>query len=164
MERKKQILMWALCALFLLVVLVLQDTVLGRMQPFGAPFCLVPVAALCVAMQQGGEKGSLFCLGAGLLLTLSGTSDGGLWIFFLTLAGGFCGWLCATVFHPRLIPTVVLSLLSFTVILAVISLIHIYLEGLPFQTVFRIFRQVASAVPFTPVFHWCAKALGKVGA
>jgi hypothetical protein len=79
------------------------------------------------------------------------------------LAGALCGWLCAAVFHPRLLPTTVLSLLSLTVILAVISLIHIYLEGLHFQTVFRIFRQVASAVPFAPVFYWCAKAVGKVG-
>ena len=163
MARRKQTLMWALYALFFLAVLILQDTVLARLQPFGAPFCIVPVAALCVAMQQGGEKGGIFCLGAGLLLALSGTSDGGLWIFFLVLAGALCGWLCAAVFLPRLLPTTVLCLLSLTVILAVISLIHIYLEGLHFQTVFRIFRQVASAVPFAPVFYWCAKAVGKVG-
>lgn len=156
--------MWALYALFFLCVLLLQDTVLGKFTFFGGAACLAPAAAVCIAVQTGAEKGGLCCLLAGVLLTLSGTSDGGLWILFLTVSGCLCGWLCESVFHPRLIPTVVLSLLCTVVTLSADYLIHMYLEGLPFGGVFFLFRQVLPAVPLTPVFYWCCKAVRKVGA
>lgn len=164
MAKKKNTLMWALYALFFLCAALLQDTVLGKFSFFGAGLCIAPMAAVCVAIQTGAEKGGLFCLAAGLALALSGTSDGGLWLFFLTLTGSFCGWLCATVFHPRLVPTVLLSLLSLILSLTVVYLIHIYLEGLAFRSVFFLFRQVLPAIPFAPVFYWCCKAIRKVGA
>ena len=90
-------------------------------------------------------------------------------VFCLWLAGGaaigcLCGWLCESVFHPRLIPTVVLSLLCTVVTLSADYFIHMYLEGLPFGGVFFLFRQVLPAVPLTPVFYWCCKAVRKVGA
>ncbi len=160
---RRTILMWVLYALFFLVVLLLQDAVFSKYSFWGVRIVLAPLATACVAAHTGTEKGGLFCLLCGLFWALTGASDGGITLFFMTFAGVLCGYLCSAFFHPRVLPVAVLSLLSLAMCLVPASLVRIYLEGLNLRSLAPVGLQVLLAVPAAPLLHWCSKAIRKVG-
>lgn len=160
---RRTVLMWALYALFFLIVLLVQDAVLSKYTVHGARVVLVPVAAACVAVHTDAERGGLFCLLAGLFWTLTGASDGGLMLLCMTFSGAVCGYLCSSFFHPRVLPAVVLSMLGLALCLCVGGLIRMYLEGLSFRSMIPIGTQLLLALPASPVLHWCCKAIRKAG-
>lgn len=72
--------MWALYALLLLAVAVIQGVIFGRARYFGTKLSLIPVAVACIAMHGGAEDGGVFGLAAGLFWCLSGGDGGGVLI------------------------------------------------------------------------------------
>ena len=163
-QKKKILLKWALYALFFLACLLVQDVLLGKYALQGVPFYLAPAAAATVACREGAEKGGLFCLLASLFWAWWGAGDGGLMVLLVTFGGCLCGYLCASVFHVRILPICVLSLGCLAMTLGVQYLIHIYLEGLGFASMGKFFFQLLLALPFCPLFHWVCRSIGKVGA
>ena len=162
-QKKRTILLWALYALFFLLILLLQDVVLGKYSLRGVRLCLIPMAAAAVAVQTGPDKGGLFCLFAGIFWALSGADDGGAMVFFMTFTGTISGYLCVSYFHPRLLPSVLLSVLSLALTLGPVYLAHIYLEGLSLASLGPFGWQMLFSLPFSPVFYWCCKVIRKAG-
>ena len=67
---------WLLYSLVVLVLSVLQDVLLCRLDLWGATTDLVPYAILMVCVLEGAENGSLFCLITALVYLFSGSSPG----------------------------------------------------------------------------------------
>lgn len=67
---------WLLYSLVVLILSVLQDVLLCRLDLWGATTDLVPCAVLMVCVLEGAEHGSLFCLISALIYLFSGSSPG----------------------------------------------------------------------------------------
>ena len=74
--QRLSLLKWLLYSLVLLVLSVLQDVLLCRVDIFGATTDLVPCAIFIVCILEGVEHGSLFCLISALVYLFSGSSPG----------------------------------------------------------------------------------------
>ena len=70
------VLKWLLYSIVVLVLSVLQDVLLCRLDLWGATTDLVPCAVLMVCVLEGAEHGSLFCLISALVYLYSGSSPG----------------------------------------------------------------------------------------
>ena len=83
-KQRRSVLKWALYAVVLLVLSVLQDVMLSRVRLFGATTELVPCAIFLICLLEGAENGSIFALIASLLYLFSGTAAGVYSLVFLT--------------------------------------------------------------------------------
>lgn len=75
-KQRMALLKWALYAVFLLVLSLLQDVVLCRISIFGATTDLFPSAILLICVMQGVETGSVFSLICACLFQFSGSAPG----------------------------------------------------------------------------------------
>lgn len=93
MTRRDQLFKWAVYALGLLPIWVLDAFVLSRYPLFGVTPILLPVAAAAVAVLEGSAGGAGFALWIGLIWTLSYPGVPAAMIFLLTLSGLLVGTL-----------------------------------------------------------------------
>lgn len=163
-EKRKNILMWGLYALFFLIVLLLQDVLLGKFAIAGVRLLLIPMAVACVAVQTGAEKGGAFALAAGVIWALSGAANGGVSLVALTFCGLGCGYLCDAVFHRRLGAAVLLCLMTQIVTLLAVFFVRSYLEAAGLGSLRLMLRQILLSLPLSPLFYWCCREIRKVGA
>ena len=86
LTRKQQfsLLRWFLYALIMLVLSVVQDVILCRMDIFGATTDLVPCGIFLICVILGVESGSVFALIAAAMYQFSGTAPGYHCIFMIT--------------------------------------------------------------------------------
>lgn len=75
---------WALMALLLLVISVLQDVVLCRLRIYDATTDLVPCVIFLIAIIEGSQNGSVFALCAGMFYQFSGSAPGGYTLVLIT--------------------------------------------------------------------------------
>lgn len=75
-QQRVSLLRWALHALVVLVLSLIQDVMLCRMSIFGATTDLVPGAIFTLCMLLGSERGCVFALVAGALFQFSGSGPG----------------------------------------------------------------------------------------
>lgn len=93
-KQRRSILRWALYALVLLVLSVVQDVILCRMSIFGATTDLVPCGIILICVLEGSQKGCIFALIASMLHMFSGGSPGVYSMVFLTVLA-----ICAAIFR-----------------------------------------------------------------
>ena len=82
--QQRNLLKWALYALVLVVLSVLQDVLFSRMRIYGATTELVPCGIFMICLLLGGERGSVFSLVASFLYLFSGSAAGNYCVVFLT--------------------------------------------------------------------------------
>lgn len=75
-KQRRSILRWALYALTLLVLSVLQDVILCRFRLFGATTDLIPPAIFVICLVEGAHSSCIFALVASMLYLFSGTAPG----------------------------------------------------------------------------------------
>lgn len=75
-QQRVSLLRWALHALVVLALSLVQDVMLCRMSIFGATTDLVPGAIFTLCMLLGSERGCVFALVAGALFQFSGSGPG----------------------------------------------------------------------------------------
>ncbi len=75
-KQRLSLLKWTLHALVMLVLSLIQDVILCRMNIFGATTDLVPGAIFVLCMLLGSERGCIFTLVAAALFHFSGASPG----------------------------------------------------------------------------------------
>ena len=85
-----------------LLAMALQGTILSRLSIFGVKLNLLPACIICVALQEGQERGGVFALCASTVLALAGADFGYLSIAVLTFSAVFCAWLCRALFYHTL--------------------------------------------------------------
>lgn len=86
-SQRKTLLKWCLYSAFLLVLSLLQDVILCRMDILGATTDLVPCGIFLICLLEGAESGSVFALVASTLYLFSGTAPGAYCIIFITVLG-----------------------------------------------------------------------------
>ena len=67
---------WLLYSLVVLILSVVQDVMLCKMDIYGSTTDLVPVAIVAICILEGAESGSVFCLCAATVYLFSGTAPG----------------------------------------------------------------------------------------
>ena len=75
-QQRTTLLRWALHALVVLALSLIQDVMLCRMSIFGATTDLVPGAIFTLCVLLGTERGCVFSLAAGALFEFSGSGPG----------------------------------------------------------------------------------------
>ena len=75
-QQQKQCLKWALYALVLIVMSVVQDVVMCRMRFYGGTTDLVPCGIFIICVLEGSQRGCIFALVASFLYLLSGSAPG----------------------------------------------------------------------------------------
>lgn len=90
-KQRLSLLKWLLYGLVLLVLSVVQDVVMSRMNILGTTTDLVPCAIMLAAVIQGPETGSVLCLISAALYQFSGTAPGGYVIPLITVLGVAAG-------------------------------------------------------------------------
>lgn len=83
-KQRKSLLKWALYALLLLVLSLLQDVVLSRFRLFGATTDLVPCAIILICILEGSQKGSIFALVSSAFYLFSGSAAGPYCLILIT--------------------------------------------------------------------------------
>ena len=136
-DRYKKILMWALYAVLMVVLALLQTVVFGRVRYFGAKVSLLPVALACVAMHAEPEGAGLFGLVSGLCWYACGADGAGLSILTFTAVALGVSWLCRQYLRPQLAAALLLSAAALLVTQGALALIRLYL-GTPGQTGLRV--------------------------
>lgn len=84
-KQRKQILKWSLYGALLLVLSLLQDVVLCKLNVMGTTTELVPVGIFLICILEGAESGSIFALTASLLYLFSGSAAGPYSMTFITI-------------------------------------------------------------------------------
>ena len=83
-KQRYNILKWALYALVLIVLSVVQDVLLSRWRIFGTTTDLVPCGIFLIVVAEGLESGSVFSLVAACCYVFSGSAAGNYSIVFIT--------------------------------------------------------------------------------
>lgn len=83
-KQRRSVLKWALYALVLLILSVLQDVLLCRFRLFGATTELVPCGIFLICLAEGLERGCIFSLCAACVYLFSGSAAGNYSIIFIT--------------------------------------------------------------------------------
>ena len=83
-KQRYSILKWALYALVLIVLSVVQDVLLSRWRIFGTTTELVPCGIFLIVVTEGLESGSVFSLVAACCYVFSGSAGGNYAIVFIT--------------------------------------------------------------------------------
>ncbi len=93
-QQRKTILKWASYALVLLVLSLLQDVILWRIDLFGASTDLVPAGILLICILEGPQRGSVFGLTASVVYLFSTAAPGPYALVFLTFSGVLSSIFC----------------------------------------------------------------------
>ena len=85
-RQRQQLLKWTLYAAMVLVALVLQDTMLGRIRFCGATTDLAVCVIMLIGVMEGAESGGTFALLAAVFYYFSGSAPGPYVIILITAA------------------------------------------------------------------------------
>lgn len=86
-KQRLSILKWALYALVLVLLSLVQDVLLCQLNILGATTELVPVGIFLICLLEGSETGSIFLLVSSCIYVFSGTPAGNYCIVFITVFG-----------------------------------------------------------------------------
>ena len=163
-EKKQNIKMWALYVLFFLLVRLLQDGILTKLPIANAVLYPLPMAAVCVGVWTGAEKGGLFALVMGLFCAQERGVYGGVFLFSLVVSAVAGGWLCEAVFNRRVLAAVLLCAVSLVFCLGTEFLVRAWLLGAHAGHLRIALRQLLLTLPLSPVLFLLCRRIRKVGA
>lgn len=161
--QQRQVLKWALYALLLIVLSVLQDVVLCRFRLFGGTTELVPCGIFLICILEGSHRGCVFSLVAAMLFLLSGSSPGAHVLVLITVPAIFATILRQTYLHPGFPSALLCTLLAMALYeLGVFA--FCLLLGLVTPDRFLSFAVPAMlTVVAVPVIYPIAKTIGSIG-
>lgn len=162
-KKRKNILMWGLYSLLLLVILLVQTVFLGQFTLAGVHLLLLPIFVSAVAVVTSAEAGGIFGLASGLAWALTGGSDGGTTIVCLTISGILAGYLCDAVLTRHLLSAVLMALLSLIVTCGGVLLVRQYMGSSGVWALRLSLRQIILTMPLSPLMYGAAKFIRKVG-
>ena len=163
-EKKQNIKMWALYAAFFLLVRLLQDGILTKIPIADAVLYPLPMAAVCVGIWTGAERGGLFALVMGLFCAQASGVYGGVLILSLVVSAVAGGWLCDAVFNRRVLAAVLLCALSLAFCIGLEFIVRAWLLGAHTGHLRIALRQLILTLPLAPLLYLLCKRIRKVGA
>ena len=85
-KQRRAALKWLLYSLICVAGLVLQDSMLAQLRPFGGIFELAPALVILICVLEGCENGSVFALTGAMVYVFSGSGQDRYCILYLTVA------------------------------------------------------------------------------
>ena len=163
-EKKQNLKMWGLYVLFFLAVRLLQDGILAKLPIANAVLYPLPMAAVCVSIWTGAEKGGLFALVMALFCAQESGAYSGVFLFSLVCCALIGGWLSEAVFNRRLLAAVLLCAVSLAVCLGTEYLFRAWMFGARLGQLRIALRQLVLTLPLAPALYGVCKRIRKVGA
>lgn len=128
-EQATDILRWTLYSILFLLVMLVQTIVLPQIKVTGITLCVVPICLVCISVQEGAERGTLFALIASIIFCLSGISEGPIYIALLSLIAALSGAICDNYYTRSFIPALVLSMMGLTICEGLVFLFRVSTTG-----------------------------------
>lgn len=162
-KQRKSLLKWALYALVLVVLSLLQDVLLCRVRIFGATTELVPVGIFLICLLEGLETGSVFALISSCLYQFSGTPGGTYSIVFITGLCVLVTLLRQAYFRGGFSSAMLLTAMAMVLYEAAVFAIGLFL-GMTFPARFGGFAMTAGlSLVVAPVLYPIALSIGRIG-
>lgn len=158
------ILRWFLYALLFLAVMMVQTVVFGNRTLFGIHPDFVPVAIVCICLQEGSERGGIFALAASVFWCLSGADYGPVSIVVLTALPVLGGLICHRFLSNRYLPCLGLSFLTAFVQQSVIFLMKFFFDTMAGSLYFtELLPCVFVSLLAQPLLYLLAGWIGRIG-
>jgi len=144
--------------------MLLQTIVFPQIRLAGITLCAVPTCAVCVAVREGAERGTLFALLAGVVFCLSGVSEGPLYIVLLSLTAALAGTICDNFYTRSFVPALVLSLMGLTICEGLVFLFRVNTAGTDaalWHTV--LLPEILLSTLAFPLFYLSAWGISRIG-
>lgn len=155
---------WATYSALFFVTLVLQGTILSRFTIFGVRLNLLPPCIVCVAMQEGQERGGVFALCASVFWALSGGDFGYISVVSWTFCAIICAWLCRAFFYHTLLSCVVCSLGTLLLTESCIFLLRALLGSVLLIQFFAVLLpSVLLSLLGCPAFYYLVHFIARIG-
>lgn len=162
-KQRKSLLKWSLYGLLLLMLSVVQDVLLCRMDIFGATTELVPCGIFLICLLSGMESGSVFVLCASCLYVFSGSAAGNYCIVFITAIGLFAAFLRQSYLQKGFSAALLCVALAMFVYELAVFAIGLFFQQTYFGRV-GVFALTALLTSLTiPLLYPIVRAIGKIG-
>lgn len=162
-SQRKSLLKWSLYGLVLLVLSVLQDVLLCRMDIFGATTELVPCGIFLICLLSGMESGSVFVLCASCLYVFSGSAAGNYCIVFITAIGLFVTFLRQSYLQKGFNAALICSVLALFLYEMLVFAFGLFFQQTFFARIGVFALTAALTCLAIPVLYPIIRAIGKIG-
>lgn len=157
------VLRWGLYSLALLVTLVLETVLFGKLRVLGAKLTIVPLLLCCAAIREGPEKGGLFALIGSVLWCFSGTDMGNLSVAAVTVMAVLSAVLCKAVLTDSLVSSALCCLVTLLVNGGVIFAFKLLLTPISPRGIWLVLGSAVLSTLLCPAFYYLCKAISRTG-
>lgn len=161
-QQRRSILKWGLYTLLLLVLSVLQDVFLCRVQLFGATTEAVIVGIFLICLAEGVENGSVFSLVAALIYLFSGSAAGYYSIVFITALSVAVTLFRQSYLQKNFAAAMLCTIFAVLVYEMVVFFIGLFLEMTTWARIGTHFLTGVYSLVFAPVLYPVVKAIANL--
>jgi len=158
--KKLRLALWYL--LFCLLVLFLQNTLLGGLTLFGVKMLFVPAACVAVGILEGGFRGGLFGLLAGFLCDMAFPENSVLFTILFPVLG-FCAGAAAEFWLSRTFSAYLAAAAVGMAITGLCQMVHVLLRepGAILYCLLMVLAQTLWSLPMAAVVYFPARAISR---
>ena len=141
--------------LFMIFVQFLQDTVFARLALFGVRMLFVPAAVCAVGVHEGGFRGGLYGLAAGIVCDMTFTENTVLFTILFPLVG-FVAGLAADFLMNRSFPAYLATAAAFTAGVGLVQMLSVLVvqPGALFHCLFVVIVQTLWSMPMAALLYF----------
>ena len=161
--QRRQVLKWALYALMLMIVSVIQDVVLCRIRIFGSCTDLVPCAIFLICVLEGSHQSSIFALAAAMLYLMSGAAPGSHVLVLITLPAILACIVREVYLRPRLMSAVLCTFAALVVYEFFVFCFCLLFGSVTFIRIGSFLFNAVLSIPAIPVFYLIARPIMAIG-
>lgn len=161
--QQKQALKWALYALVLVVLSVVQDVVLSRFRLYGGTSDLVPCGIFIICIMEGTQPGCIFALVASALYLLAGFAPGPHVLVLVTVLAVVTAALRQTYLRQGFFATLLCTTLAMVAYEMAIFAFCLLLEYVTADRAMAFLVSAVTSLAIVPFVYPVAKAIGRIG-
>lgn len=158
--QRRNILKWTLYTVVLLVLSLLQDVILSRVNVAGATTDLLPCAIIMICILEGAHKSAIFTLIGGCLLTFSGGAPGPYALVFVTALALAASLLRENYLAKRFSSAMVCGVLAFVLYELLIFAMGLFLGLTRFVRIGGFMITIVMSLPIIPILYPICVSIG----
>ena len=159
-QQRRTILKWTLYTALLLLLSVLQDVILSKVEVMGATTDLVPCAIILICILEEAHTSAIFTLIASCLFTFSGGAPGPYCLVFLTALALIVSLLRQNYLAKRFSSAMVCCLLAFALYELLTFAMGLFLGLTAFRRILGFFITIALSLPAFPILYPICVSIG----
>lgn len=158
--QRRTILKWTLYTVVLLLLSVIQDVILSRVDVLGASTDLVPCAIILICVLEGAHKSAVFTLIASCVFLFSGSAPGPYCLVFLTALSLGVSLLRQSYLAKRFSSAMVCCLLAFVLYELLTFAIGLFLGLTNLRRIVGFLITIGLSLPVLPVLYPICVSIG----